>query len=90
MEPISSHVRLSEHTILSKHQPNKDRIRRKSAHANRNHVHDEDARVAVKACVFVVVASVSVAGCPSKSGLNSRPLEHPESEIASEWGHRTL
>ena len=34
---------------------------------HRHHVHDKDARVVVVAWVFLVVASVNVAKCPSKA-----------------------
>lgn len=52
---------LSEHTILGKGQPNADKIRRKSAHAYRNHLHDKIARFEAEDWMFVVVASVAVA-----------------------------
>ena len=77
-------------SAISSANPNlmKDKIQRRFAHARRHHNHEENVPVAVVAWAFAVVTSLWQG--PSKSRLSSGPLDHPESEIASEWVHNTF
>lgn len=52
-------------TNLSKNRSSKDKVRRRSAHAHRDYVHDENVRVLVAAWVCVVVPPIIVVELPS-------------------------